>query len=212
MRRRFLTALSFVSLLLCVAVCVLWVRSLRHVDVLGYEGEVAGAWQRGGYVSSADGVVGCQWWVRQSPPASHPPVTGWRHTEWPIRSGASLLKQGWRGFSYDAGPVNNFRPASNGRATPRYMGFSHQVTAPHWALLLAMLTPVALWLGSTLRRRRSRPEMQCRKCGYDLRATPDRCPECGKAVPKAGTPAEASLAPTAPAPGDLLRIDVMPAE
>ena len=54
---------------------------------------------------------------------------------------------------------------------------------PFWMLLPAA-AGLSIWLW------RARPPKHaagvCRRCGYDLRATPDRCPECGAAV----TPAD----------------------
>ena len=61
-------------------------------------------------------------------------------------------------------------------------GASRQLlfSARHWHLCTALFTPAAFWLvgGAVMRRRRPRAGA-CRDCGYDTRATPDRCPECG---------------------------------
>jgi hypothetical protein len=82
------------------------------------------------------------------------------------------------------------------RATPRWwnrLGFSYErdrlappwesggtVRFPHWFLLpfFAAMPLLSVWRART-RRRRVR-EGLCVNCGYDLRASPQRCPECGE--------------------------------
>ena len=56
-----------------------------------------------------------------------------------------------------------------------------------WPLLLLGIAP-PIWLLRRRARRRRREAGRCRACGYDLRATPDRCPECGTA-PRPNRPA-----------------------
>jgi hypothetical protein len=79
------------------------------------------------------------------------------------------------GFSYTPG----------GNA-PNAAGMARVVTAPLWALPLAVM-PFAMWSGWQVQRARRRARRlrrgECVHCGYDLRATPGQCPECGAGSP-----------------------------
>jgi hypothetical protein len=105
----------------------------------------------------------------------------------------------------DAGPTGDLREAAeseygtwSSRPRNRYSsgwfhGFGYWIRSghpvesvrafwiPHWfaALLFAILP--AIRLRAIVSARRVRRYGLCPTCGYDLRATPDRCPECGAA-------------------------------
>jgi hypothetical protein len=62
-----------------------------------------------------------------------------------------------------------------------------QYSAPLWIVALVFAGPFAVpYIARHLRNRHGDRVNcgRCPSCGYDLRATPDRCPECG-AIPKA---------------------------
>jgi hypothetical protein len=168
MKRRLLSLLTALSLLLCVAACVLWVRSYWATD--GFTWMV----HRGACdLRSSPGRLA---FLRaasideaQYPFATAEIPTGYHRG--PPTSGPAFAAPAWSvaGFSHTAVDVFAMRV--------------HEFTVPHWFVAAAAAalpcSRAAAFALRVRRRRNAREKHACPSCGYDLRATPDRCPECG---------------------------------
>jgi hypothetical protein len=196
--RRLFTLCSLLSLALCVAVCVLWVRSYRTADqVSHWHGPVARTagprggkpYTRGLEVSHFSGALV----IRHLEMRGEVPADGsrWRHRRLPPEGLRDALNDGyWRSRR-----AWRFAGFAHGRAIP---GETSSMV-PDYALALATAVTPACWAARRLRRHRARGRRArglCPTCGYDLRATPGRCPECGTA------PAAAAAAAGTTFPGE----------
>jgi hypothetical protein len=57
---------------------------------------------------------------------------------------------------------------------------------PYWFFAVTTIPLPLIWARRRRRERSLRQQGRCPVCGYDLRATPHRCPECGTVPRKAG--------------------------
>jgi hypothetical protein len=157
-RRRLLDGLTALSLLLCAAACVLWV-----------EAAVLGRPRLLSLGSPGDAVIAGS----ESDSLSIAAVD--------LRPIAGSLRS--QDFSDWRAPGLLYRSVRR----PQRI---RQVWAAHWLVAGATaLLPAGRFVrrAVTLRRDRRRLGL-CPRCGYDLRATPSRCPECGTIQPASSAP------------------------
>jgi hypothetical protein len=163
MIRRLLTIASALSLLLCVATIVFWTRSYLAADSIRWNvpphGGVSFLSSGGRFTLSmyagVERMVGGFQHLSQS------------HFDFDDQTARWFLTyHNWLGFGFgtgfaDAGPV----------------------IVPYWFVaLLTCVSPLWLFLGRRRSRRRHTLGL-CPSCGYDLRASKERCPECGTPIP-----------------------------
>ena len=200
MRRRLLNLLTTLSLLLCVAVVALWARSHLESDSLFWRrGESTGDESyrsqsvtvrtlRGGVQAEwfkLAARTGMGWGTPTDTPLHWDTSTPIRRPEWtePISErslGVLSSRCVWpeirKGSIWEV-PAPILSATSSSDAT--FDNEAYRIVLPYWLVVvpLAAMALVPLLTSTCRRRRISRGH--CASCGYDLRATPDGCPECG---------------------------------
>ena len=167
MRRAFLNAVTALSLAVFVAAGALCLYTLKHYE--SAQSTICGTFVR---MTSSAGLAGVQWqrdWPAEIP-WSRDSRTGL--TDWPGDFPEEIRIIGLRIGRWPTYEMNG-----------QLSTVHHQLIVPYWMLLVTAIALPAYRLAHWFAR--SRLVGMCPVCGYDLRATPDRCPECGH-VPARG--------------------------
>ena len=158
MRRKLVTLCSAVSLVLCLVGLVLWLG--------GYSGSPSPVWRETKPIAERRYSIGV------SGGAVHFDVIKPSATPSDGRSGTSAFGVG------HSPPVPAYALSPTGGPNI-YLGESESVSVRLWLLVLVTAVPPAAWIALRVRAWWIVAPGHCASCGYDLRATPERCPECG---------------------------------
>jgi hypothetical protein len=173
-----LTAAAHASTLCCLALVTLWARSYGveeqirrdrpHTFALASgHGELVLTYADRTHVRPVRVFRG--WTYSASPAFRRPPARDYRN----VFGVARHFDLGGFSFVHGRKPTTSYvGPAI---ADPVLL----RLGVPHWLFAVAC---AILPIRSFVYRRPppATPLTQCRTCGYDLRATPERCPECGR--------------------------------
>ena len=183
-------AVPSVSAAICVATLVLWARASGASDNLriGYTNSDA-RWLLRSAGSSLElfRIRGPVHWISLNASDSVHCVASNRVFAWnSFPASSSDVPAAWADLNGALGLFSDFtsgaRPGDGGLV---FYGDARLLfRMPYWLVLLAAAAPGTLCVAVRRLPRRRFPYVRCPVCGYDLRATPDRCPECGRAVGK----------------------------
>jgi hypothetical protein len=187
-KHRIFQAMTALSLLLAVTMAVLWVRSYWLVDALhsrfiSYPQTYIcdSRWQTAtSWSGQLEFRVGCiEFDLR--PTAEKIPgwIERWHRNDPPGPQWSSESFKPGRGFLDDTQSVLGFGADHNDFHNNGRHEIYWELVFPHWLPLFVFLILPALQFDRFRLRRRRLSRQYCAQCGYDLRATPDRCPECG---------------------------------
>jgi hypothetical protein len=175
MLRRLFTFCSAISLLLCVAVLVQWARSEWRYDEFSWSSRsrmgTTCEYRSVGLVSEAGQLAIHRQWYTQSQPGGP--------QDWSPPDGTTEHRHEWTAMPAHRGRYASL--ANNGFSYGTILRTdltSRVLLVPHWCIFVLTAILPAIALREWIRHRRIKPG-SCVVCGYDLRATPGRCPECG---------------------------------
>jgi hypothetical protein len=162
MRRKLSTLAAIASTLVCAATAGVAVRSYSVCETFVYNAPPDAGGRARAHV--ADVVFGAVTFGRSDPEvAGRAYVPGFKHEKRSAR-GVHDPREGWRRWL--------------GFEVRRQSGWT-TLTLPLWVFAAMCLIAPAHWVLLRRRDRRRRRESRCVDCGYDLRGSPGRCPECG---------------------------------